>query len=93
MKKNVLTGALILTVAGFISNMIAFMYRIFLSNALGAEGMGLYHLVISVHMLAWSITCSGFTTTVSKLTAQENAKLALLPTAITSALPFHERLF
>jgi stage V sporulation protein B len=41
---------------------------------MGAEGMGLYQLVFPVYNLAWSITCSGFTTTVSKLTAQEKAK-------------------
>jgi len=73
-KKNILTGALILTAAGFVTNILAFRYRIFLSNTLGAEGMGLYHLMISVYMLAWSIVCSGFTTTISKLTAQENGK-------------------
>ena len=92
MKKNLLTGAIILTMAGFISNVLAFMYRIFLSNALGAEGMGLYHLVISVYMLAWSIVCSGFTITISKLTAQENAKgqngnaLKILSQSITITL-------
>jgi len=41
---------------------------------MGAEGMGLYQLIMPVYALAWSISCAGFNTTVSKLTAQEQAK-------------------
>ena len=36
--------------------------------------MGLYQLIMPVYALAWSISCAGFNTTVSKLTAQEKAK-------------------
>ena len=36
--------------------------------------MGLYQLIMPVYALAWSISCAGFNTTVSKLTAQEMAK-------------------
>jgi len=45
-----------------------------MSNLMGAEGMGLYQLIMPVYALAWSISCAGFNTTVSKLTAQERAK-------------------
>ena len=45
-----------------------------MSNLMGAEGMGLYQLIMPVYALAWSISCAGFNTTVSKLTAQEKAK-------------------
>lgn len=36
--------------------------------------MGLYQLIMPVYVLAWSISCAGFNTTVSKLTAQELAR-------------------
>jgi len=72
--KKVLTGALILTVAGVITRILGFVYRIYMSNLMGAEGMGLYQLIMPVYALAWSISCAGFNTTVSKLTAQERAK-------------------
>ena len=36
--------------------------------------MGLYQLIMPVYALAWSISCAGFNTTVSKLTAQELAR-------------------
>jgi len=73
-RKRILTGALILTLAGVATRILGFIYRIYMSNLMGAEGMGLYQLIMPVYALAWSISCAGFNTTVSKLTAQENAK-------------------
>lgn len=73
-KKSIIESAVILTVAGLITRILGFVYRIYLSNVIGAEGMGLYQLIMPVYSLAWSIACSGFTTTISKLTAQEKAK-------------------
>ena len=72
--QKVLTGALTLTVAGVITRVLGFVYRIYMSNLMGAEGMGLFQLIMPVYALAWSISCAGFTTTVSKLTAQERAR-------------------
>jgi stage V sporulation protein B len=63
-----------LTAAGIITRILGFVYRIYMSNLMGAEGMGLYQLIMPVYALAWSISCAGFNTTVSKLTAQERAK-------------------
>ena len=74
MKKGILTGAIILTTASVATRLLGFVYRIFMSNAIGAEGMGLYQMMMVVYNLAWAITCAGFTTTVSKLVAAESAK-------------------
>ena len=63
-----------LTAAGVATRILGFVYRIYMSNLMGAEGMGLYQLIMPVYALAWSISCAGFNTTVSKLTAQERAK-------------------
>ena len=70
-KKSVITGTIIFTIANLITKIMGFFNRIFLSNTIGAEGMGLYQLILPIYGLAWSITSSGFTTTISKLTAQE----------------------
>lgn len=72
---GVVRGALILTVAGLLTRILGFAYRIFMAGAIGAEGMGLYQLILPLYVLAWSISCAGITTTVSKLVASENAKL------------------
>lgn len=73
-KKALITGTLILTAANIITKLMGFFYRIFMVNAIGNEGMGLYQLIMPIYMLTWSITSSGFTTTISKLTAQEKAR-------------------
>ena len=92
-RKNLITGALILTAASIITKILGFIYRIYMSNTIGAEGMGLYQLIVPIYTLAWSISSSGFSTTVSKLVSQENAKkeygnmnLILKESTIMSAL-------
>ena len=71
--KSIAKGAFILTLAGIITRIIGFVYRIYMSNTIGAEGMGLYQLIVPIYMLVWSISSSGISTTISKLTAQEKA--------------------
>lgn len=73
-KKSIIHGAIILTSANIITRILGFIYRIYMSNVIGAEGMGLYQLIVPIYMLIWSMSSSGFSTTISKLTAQENAK-------------------
>ena len=73
-KKTLITGTLILTSASLITKVIGFFYRVYMVNLIGSEGMGLYQLIMPIYMLTWSITSSGFTTTISKLTAQEKAR-------------------
>lgn len=72
-KHGLMAGALILTAAGVITRCMGFFYRIYMSRILGAEGMGLYQLIMPLYMLAWTMTASGFTTTVSRLSAKESA--------------------
>lgn len=70
----IITGTLILTAANLITKCMGFFYRVFMSNAIGAEGMGLYQLILPLYSLSWSITAAGFTTTISRLTAQEQIR-------------------
>jgi len=73
--KNVLIkGALTLTAANIITRLIGFAYRIFMAGAIGPEGMGLFQLIMPIYSLAWAISCSGITTTLSRLVAAEQAK-------------------
>ena len=73
MRKNnpFLTGTLILTLAGFLSRLIGFFYRAFLSRTFGEEGMGIYQLLAPVMALSFSLTAAGIQTAVSKFTASE----------------------
>ena len=73
-KSKIIKGALILTIANVITRVLGFVYRIYMSNVIGATGMGLYQLIMPIYMLVWSISSSGFSTTISKLVAEENSK-------------------
>lgn len=72
-KSPVLTGAMILTLAGMISRVIGFFYRIFLSQQIGAEGMGIYQLVFPVYGICFSLCCGPVQTSISRYVAAEGA--------------------
>ena len=44
-KSTIIKGTLILTIAGFLTRIIGFLFRIFLNNKIGAEGLGIYQLI------------------------------------------------
>lgn len=73
-RQTIIKGAIILTVANIVTRIIGFFYRIFMAKTIGAEGMGLYQLITPIYLLVWSISASGLSTTMSKLTAQEKAR-------------------
>lgn len=71
---SIIKSTLILTMAGLITKVIGFIYRVYMAKELGAEIMGLYQLIMPLYILAWSISCSGLTTTISKLTSEYYSK-------------------
>lgn len=64
-----LKGTLILTIAGLLSRFLGFFYKIFLAQALGAEGMGIYQLIFPVFSVCHALTTSGMETAISRYTA------------------------
>lgn len=65
-----ITGTLLLTLSGLLSRLIGFFYRIFLSQRIGAEGMGIYQLTFPIHILTISLTSSAIQTAISRFVAQ-----------------------
>ncbi len=76
-RQTIIKGAIILTIANIITRIIGFFYRIYMAKTIGAEGMGLYQLITPLYLLVWSVSSSGLSTTMSKLTAQEKARGAI----------------
>ena len=72
-RHTIIKGAFILTITGFITRFIGFFYRIFLSQAFGEEGVGIYQLIFPVYALGFSLSCAGIETAISRTVAQKNA--------------------
>lgn len=73
-RNNIFRGTMILTLAGLVTRFVGFFYRIFLSNTMGAELMGIYQLVFPVFTICYTIFASGIQTSISKLVAAEIGK-------------------
>lgn len=73
-KSNILKGTIILTMAGFITRVIGFLYKIFLSNVMGAEWLGIYQLIFPVYGIAFTIYATGIQASISRLVAAETGK-------------------
>ena len=74
MKKfTFLKNAAILTATALILRTLGIFFRIYMSNAIGAEGMGLYQLIFSVYVLAAAFAGGGISTAVTRLCADELA--------------------
>ena len=68
---SLITNTLILTLTSFFTRTLHMVSIVKLSNALGTEGMGLYHLINSVYMIAVVLASAGLSVSVSKLVAEE----------------------
>lgn len=66
-------NAAILTVAGFISRIFGFLFRIFLSRSFGEERVGLYQMIFPLYILCLSLNTAGLQTAVSRITAEKTA--------------------
>ncbi|MBQ7373408.1 MAG: oligosaccharide flippase family protein [Clostridia bacterium] len=72
--KNVFQTALTVTVFSCVERFLGFLYRIFLSRALGAEGLGIYQISLSVLGLFMTVTSSGIPITVSRMMIKYKSK-------------------
>lgn len=70
-KSNLIKGTMVLTIAGLLTRVIGFFYRIYLSKAMGPEMMGIYQLIFPIFGISFTIFASGIQTAISKLVASE----------------------
>ncbi|MCK9216396.1 MAG: oligosaccharide flippase family protein [Firmicutes bacterium] len=73
-KTTYLQGAFILSLTNILTGIIAFIYRIFLTKTVGAEGIGIYQLVLPLYYFFITLVSSGLVTTISKLIAENRVK-------------------
>lgn len=65
-------GTFFLTFSGMLSRLIGFLYRIFLSREIGAEGLGLYQQIMPLFGLCLSVSALGMQSAISKNVADCN---------------------
>ena len=73
MKRNIYKSAAIVTVFSTIEKTLSFFYRVVLSRIIGAEGIGIYQICLSVFAVFLTAASSGIPVTVSRLMAKNNA--------------------
>ncbi len=72
-KSTLLGGALTLSVGGVITKLIGAVYRIPLTNLLGAEGIGIYQMVFPLYTILLTLSSTGVPSGISKLIAEGNS--------------------
>ncbi len=68
--KKFLTAATWLTLMSFVLKGLGMLFRGYLSSRMGAVGLGLYQLIMSVYSVFATFATSGFTMSVSRLAAE-----------------------
>jgi len=70
-----LKGAFVLSLGGFITKAIGAIYRIPLTNILGAEGIGMYQLVFPLYILLLTISSAGLPSAISRLISESGKQM------------------
>ncbi len=66
-RDKLVSGALALAIGGFITKVIGALYRIPLTNILGAEGIGIYQMVFPLYCLLLTVSSTGVPNGIAKL--------------------------
>ncbi|RDY24581.1 hypothetical protein CHF27_002775 [Romboutsia maritimum] len=73
-RKKLILNALILTFTTMMLGFIHMAFRVYLSNKIGAEGMGLFQLIMSINVVTSTLAISGIRITTTRLVAEELGK-------------------
>lgn len=74
MKRSFFANTMILTLTSQLLRVAGIFFTAYLTGKIGAEGVGLYQLILSVYFLAATLASSGIGTTVSRLVAESLGK-------------------
>lgn len=74
--KKLFINALIIIVTSLLFNTVGISFRVFLSNKIGTEGIGLLQLIFSVYMMAVLFVVTGINVAVTRLVAEEGGRVS-----------------
>ena len=69
-KNSIIKGTIILTLTGFLTRILGFYYRIFLTNLIGATQLGIYQLVLPVYIVVIAISTIGNEQALTKIISE-----------------------
>ncbi|MDD5948940.1 MAG: polysaccharide biosynthesis protein [Lachnospiraceae bacterium] len=70
-KRTLLQGTFILTIASILTKLLGFYNRIFLASTIGAREIGIYQLIFPVYLIVHCISCQGFEMGIMKFVSEE----------------------
>ncbi len=73
-KRTFVKNTAVMTATSLVLRTLGIVFRIFISNRVGAEGMGLYQLVFAVYVLGTTFAAAGIVTAVTRLIAEQLAR-------------------
>ncbi|MCQ2484412.1 MAG: oligosaccharide flippase family protein [Clostridia bacterium] len=71
--KILFKNTLLLTAASFLMRTVSVSFNVYLTNRIGADGIGLFQLIFAVYALAITFACSGIRLTATRLVADNLA--------------------
>lgn len=86
MFKTLIKGTLILTITGLITRIIGFIYKIYLSNILGANMLGIYQLIFPIFSICFTIFGAGIQTAISQITATDSENKQYIKNVLAKSL-------
>lgn len=85
-KGHMLSGAAVLAIGSVLAKVLGALYRVPLTNILGAEGMGMYQLVFPVFALFMVLSTAGIPTALSRMVAEKRSEGAPTKKYLVSAI-------
>lgn len=73
-KRSFILNAVFLTSATLIARVIGIAFRVYMSNKIGSEGIGLYQLITTIYMFSATFATSGISLAVTRLVTDSIAK-------------------
>jgi stage V sporulation protein B len=87
-KNIIFSGTITLIIAGLLTRVLGFYYIIFLSSNIGAEGIGLYQMILPIYILCMSISSSGIQLAICQQVSKDDSKAnSTLLSGLLIALP------
>lgn len=75
--RKIIVNALIIMVSSLLFNTVGISFRVFLSNKIGTEGIGLFQLIFSAYLMAILFVVTGINVAVTRLVAEEGGRSSI----------------